>query len=80
MLAVVYAVPRHEAWTVCANTDLAAEPDDRASIVMAPIRTAARPIPPAPRGRAFPPLGYGRAHPAGSGRWAGDRDRGQLCG
>src|ERR1700756_5525078 len=47
MLAVVYAVPRHEAWTVCANTTWRPNPMARASMVIAPISTAARPIPPA---------------------------------
>src|SRR5271165_1143903 len=53
MFAVVYAVPRHEAWTVCANTTWRPNPMTRASIVIAPISTAARPIPP-PRCRALP--------------------------
>src|SRR6266702_5671269 len=53
MLAVVYAVPRHEAWTVCATTTWRPNPITRPTIVIAPIRTAARPIPP-PRCRALP--------------------------
>ena len=53
MFAVVYAVPRHEAWTVCANTTWRPNPITRASMVIAPISTAARPIPP-PRCRALP--------------------------
>ena len=53
MLAVVYAVPRHDAWTVCANTTWRPNPMTRASMVIAPISTAARPIPP-PRRRALP--------------------------
>jgi hypothetical protein len=53
MFAVVYAVPRHEAWTVCAKTTWRPKPMTRASMVIAPISTAARPIPP-PRCRALP--------------------------
>ena len=53
MFAVVYAVPTHEAWTVCANTTWRPNPMTRASIVIAPISSAARPIPP-PSCRARP--------------------------
>ena len=53
MFAVVYAVPTHDAWTVCANTTWRPNPMTRASIVIAPIISAARPIPP-PSRRALP--------------------------
>src|SRR5487761_790545 len=56
MLAVVYAVPRQVVPTVCANTTCRPNPTSRASTVMTPIITAARPIPCRPslcgRGRA----------------------------
>ena len=71
MLAVVYAVPRHEAWTVCANTTCRPKPITRASMVMAPISTGGPAYPPAPL-PSTPPLGHGQCSlPAGSGRGRG---------
>jgi len=48
-LAVAYALPRQNAWTVCAKTSWRPNPTIRAAAVSDPMSTAARPIPrPAP--------------------------------